>query len=194
MKINKSLTLIILLLLAASPAYSNDDFWSDEGGKTARNQGITPFPSSGVIFAGLVGYFNYSDEYDDDEHTAGFKISALLKDVVKNFSFRLDGLVTLGGPTEGLLELEVSLVEGLVAGLGLSHTKREKVSPRLGLYVMDVDNPARRGGIYLLENSAGIELGWPLVDRWSFYMDGGSEENSNGHKYSRAVLGMMYQF
>ncbi|MBF0199119.1 MAG: hypothetical protein HQL32_15495, partial [Planctomycetes bacterium] len=94
----------------------------------------------------------------------------------------------------GLAEVDFVLMKGLKAGVGVSHTELLGLSPRFGLYVEDQDNTARSGGIYFLKDEGGgIELSWPLKDRWSFNGDFGMEKDDD-KKNTRLVAGLLYRF
>jgi len=188
-------TLLIFVLIQSilfSARQSEDEFWDSEKGDSLERSGLTQFPGNSFVYAGILGYANFSGREDD--YTAGLKISSSLRDYVQYFSIKLDGFLGIGGPVEGNIEASVSLVRGLQAGVGLSYTKRLNFSPRFGLYVEDETDTARRGGLYLLrESSGGIELSWPFDKKWCFYGDFGSEKEGND-KYTRLLAGMLYQF
>ncbi len=188
------LTVILVPLLQAEDKMTEDEFWKQNETKTAA-QGISAFPMSSFVYAGLVGYFNFADN-GNDENTVGLKITANMKEMVQFLQIRLDAFVGIGGPAEGLIEANVNLVKGLTAGLGISYTKRLKTSPRLSLMVEDEGNSARRGGIYIMKDSSGgVEISWPLVDKWNFFGEFGVENDDRYDiDYTRIICGVQYQF
>lgn len=177
----------------AAQSSADDDFWLRDSPPPARMP-APAFQGKSYVYAGLLGYFNNSRSGPDDENTGGLKISAAMKELSPYLTIRLDVLACHGGPAEGLLEADFTLTPGLIAGLGISHTRRLDLSPRLGLYVEDQKDTSRRGGIFLLEdNSGGLELNWPLADSWSTYGELGIERENN-IKYTRILAGVFYKF
>ncbi|MBF0244773.1 MAG: hypothetical protein HQL31_05825 [Planctomycetes bacterium] len=201
---NKSMTKTLSLLSVGTVLYllsptflearerpSSDEYWTTE--RERGNSEYSTFGGEGYVYAGLVSYNSFSSEGEDD-YTVGFKINSTLKNVVNYVNVRIDGMLGVGGPFEGLLEANVALVKGLQAGLGISYTDRIETSLRLGLYVVDEEDVGRRGGLYLLKNqSGGIELSWPVNERWSVWGDFGMEKQSNAD-YTRALVGLFYSF
>lgn len=169
-----------------------DNFWDKQPAKAApADENADPSPS--YVFAGLTGYFNFSDRPNDD-NTVGLKILSSMKDYFEFVALRLDGMLCVEGPAEGLLEADFTLVRGLSAGLGAAYTRRLKLSPRFGLYVEDPSDTARRGGIFLLGSKGyGLEIGWPFAEKWSFAGEFGKERKNNTD-YTRVLAGIYYRF
>lgn len=186
-------TLIPGMLLAKSKA--EEEFWSEQ--PTSRDSffGSGPaLPGKSFVDAGPMVYANFGDGPAKDEYTAGLKINASIRDYFEHAYLRLDGLLGLGGPVEGVAEVDVNLIKGLAVGVGGSYTKRLDFSLRFGIYVEDQQNSAKRAGMYLLrDESGGIEVSWPLRDRWTVNGDFGVEKESDD-KYTRLVFGLMYRF
>lgn len=190
-----SSVLLVLVALSSLQAgrRAEDDFWSSDGGQQLERTGLTPFPGESFVEAGLMGYANFGGS-KDSEYTVGLKISASFRDYFEYLHFRLDGFLGIDGPAEGLVEAELVLLKGLKIGLGTTHTKRNNLSPRLGLYVEDQSDLARRGGIYFLDNQGGgLEINWPLSKDWNYRGDFGVEKEHD-EKYTRLLLGVLYHF
>jgi len=183
--------LTIPFVPSLSGAETEDEFWNAPPAQPVK--GWAELPENSFVYAGMMGYFNFSGPAKDIK-TAGFKISANMREMMRYLSVRLDGFVGIGGPAEGLIEADFTLIKGLSVGLGFSYTKRLKLSPRFGLFVEDQKNPSRRGGLFLLESgSGGLEVSWPILDQWSFYGEIGVEK-ADGDEYTRIVTGAFYKF
>lgn len=196
------------LLLAASlaaegrperPSKSKDDFWSTGAAKDdARDDGKAapmqrPDSPHSYVFAGPCGYFNNGGP-KDDINTVGLRLSGCAKDVAPYFSLRIDGFLGFRDVAEGLVELDATLLRGFSIGAGAAYTKRMQLSPRFGLYVEDLDDPAIRAGIYMLEaKGGGIEFSWPIATAWSVAGDF-SRERDGQDDYTRILAGLNFRF
>jgi hypothetical protein len=173
---------------------AEDDFWSTPSQqRKAKASAITAFPGASWVEAGPVLYGNYSGP-DEDQWTGAFLIQASFRDWSDFFQLRLDGLLGVGGPTEGLIEGQVILLDGLHFGLGAHYTDRAHLQGRLGLYVEDQNHARRRGGIYMFsKGGGGIEFSWPISKKWALHGDIGQEEDDH-EDYQRAIFGALYEF
>jgi hypothetical protein len=197
-KLRLPLKVLGILALSAGALWAGEraerDFWTaKETKEQTKNTGVTAFPGKSWVEAGPVAYGSYGGS-KKDEWTGAFHIEASFRDWSDFFQLRLNGLLGIGGPAEGLAEAQVVLLEGLALGGGICYTERLETTGRFGLYVEDKSNSRRRAGLYLLtDKGGGIELSWPIVEKWSLWGDVG-EEKDNGDKYRRTVLGLNYSF
>ena len=167
-------------------------FWTPKDQHVESQKSENP-PMQSWVEAGPVAHGNVGGSAKD-EWTGALRVEASFRDWSEYFRLRIDGLLGIGGPAEGLAEAQVVLFKGFSFGAGLSYTDRIKNSGRCGLYVEDKTNTRRRGGIYLLTHKgAGLEMSWPVVERWAAWGDIGTEDD-HGDQYQRATLGLLYSF
>jgi len=187
----------VFLLLASSlfaGKLAENDFWTKEKDETEtpKSSAIAKYPGLSYVEAGVIYYGKTGDV--EDEHRGGMKITASLRDYFEHVHFRLDAWATVGGPAEGSLEAQISLVKGLNVGLGGMHTDHLQLVPRLGLYVEDQNNYSRRMGLYLLgADGGGLEFSWPIEEKWAIHGDLAVEEDHDVQA-RRWILGLLYRF
>ena len=185
----------LLLILLPVVSGAEEEFWRKPEERPAEAQPrhrAAPLRAPSYVYAGPVGYFNFSNK-GNNENTAGLRINSSVREFSDVFALRFDAMLGLGGPAEGLAEVDFTLMRGLLVGLGASHTTRVGTSARAGLYVEDHQNSARRGGIFLIKNGGGVELSWPIEFQWSFFGEFGSERDA-GVSYNRVQAGLFFKF
>ena len=173
---------------------AEDNFWSGEQKESTKSEPAPILDSLSLSYveAGVIYYARGGDL--KDEHRGGMKLTASIRDYFEYVFFRLDAWATVDGPVEGSLEAQVSLVRGLNFGFGGMVTDHLDIVPRVGLYVEDQENYARRMGLYLLGgDGGGLEFSWPIQEKWAIQGDVSMEEDNN-IELRRYLLGMMYRF